>query len=422
MVDLPRWKGARQKCLIPGEAVPRWRDRLGRWAKQPHMKTQRIESYTLKANERIRKNVTMNAVACWDRSEGKTNSSNSKKTAKKPVQRQDIGKITHKKKRESVVWKEARKQRCVTAKVKQFEEVSVSGVVVGRTRNGTTVPLSGDLYIYSYRIDLKRLERILNYSRKGEIYTQNDSPYMRLLISKRAESVGKLLDWTRLDQWGRPVVSFTPSKKMRRDMMEVLDKPPQAKVRRQLVKKLGIEYSRIYCRYRRLVEKAAGRQPNYRMGEKEQRHCEMAAIQCLVHRVTPRQVLEYWHQHIRDFADGRMTLPPVTFLKSPRVVAVVAEQGPDTIGGWTIDEIRARSRESVDSGKIFSGTAVLDKRVRHGLNRAGLQTWGMTDQELLQVQTLAGSITAGYEIFVAGKTKKMVDWVIKNIYKGNGRA
>jgi len=226
------------------------------------------------------------------------------------------------------------------------------------------------------------------------------------------------IDWTKLDQRGRPQVTFEPSDAQRVEMLETLRLSPQNPKRRELVSKLGDEYARIYSRYRRMDQRETGRVVNYEFNAKEKKHAIAAAILCLQYSVTPRQVLEYWHVQIKHFADAKLRVPPITFLTSPTNVDRVACQAMEVTSEkgrqWRAGDFKAGA-EGASNRHSYGDVTKLDPRLRPGLESAGFDISGVSDRYLMSVQSAAMSRGAGAVVFV-GKHDVWVQWAAENMY------
>lgn len=237
---------------------------------------------------------------------------------------------------------------------------------------------------------------------------------------QRRGNVDASIDFSSLDQRGDPAISFDPDSPLRERMMELLSRPNRDPDRRKLMLKLGVEYSRIYTRYRRAAEQELGIRPSifaYDVPEAERAYAAEAGQWCVLKGVTPREVLEYWHTHIRTFADKRMKIPPLSLMKSPGMVDQVAcaRVAPDVPARRTKSD-----KKDLDprppSRNSFSDASGLDRRLRRGLERAGFDTRDYNDRFLMTLQQLSQGRAAGQKVFISSKLFPMVDWAVKNLY------
>lgn len=225
----------------------------------------------------------------------------------------------------------------------------------------------------------------------------------------------KNIDWTELDQRGRPQVTFQPSDDQRVEMLKTLKLAPQSPKRRELVDKLGDEYARIYTRYRRMDQRENGRVVSYEFSSKEKKHAIAAAILCLQYAVTPRQVLEYWHAQIKHFADAKLRVPPITFLTSPtnvdRVACQVTEVQAEKGRQWRIGDFI-----NPDRGHGFGDTSRLHPGLRPGLEGAGFDLSEVSDRDLMTVQGAALDLVMGNLLSLGGVYGKMAVWAAEHVY------
>lgn len=232
------------------------------------------------------------------------------------------------------------------------------------------------------------------------------------------------IDWAKLDQVGRPVVSFDPFSPERPRMLKVLKRDARDRTRSEIVRKLGVEFSRIYERYRRDAERRRTGMNSmlYEVqGDKERKACEEAAIQCILRSVTPRQVLEYWDKNIKDYTGGNMVIPPLTFLKSASAIDRVAASALGTVSKLEKLKSAPVSKLRPQNRNTFSGTDGLDIRIRPTLERLGFKTQAYNDRYLLSIQHNALSIAAGKSIFLAeGRMRDFVMAVVGELYTGEG--
>lgn len=232
------------------------------------------------------------------------------------------------------------------------------------------------------------------------------------------------IDWAKLDQVGRPVVSFDPFSPERPRMLKVLKRDARDRTRSEIVRKLGVEFSRIYERYRRDAERRRTGMNSmlYEVQtDKERKACEEAAIQCILRSVTPRQVLEYWDKNIKDYTGGNMVIPPLTFLKSASAIDRVAASALGTVSKLEKLKSAPVSKLRPQNRNTFSGTDGLDIRIRPTLERLGFKTQAYNDRYRLSIQHNALSIAAGKSIFLAeGRMRDFVMAIVGELYTGEG--
>jgi hypothetical protein len=255
----------------------------------------------------------------------------------------------------------------------------------------------------------------LNAMRAGKAQVKNvQAANRKLKQTVKLRLVRQPIDWTKLDQVGRPVVSFNPFDKDRQRLLKILKRDWRDVTRMELVRKLGVEFSRIYERYRRDAERrrTGGLGFLYEVqGDTERRHCEEAAVQCILRAVTPRQVMEYWDKHAKDFVGSAFVIPPLAFLKSPSSIDRVAVSA-----SGTVSKLEGTRKAKTPESKLrptdrntFSGTDGLDVRLRSTLEAAGFKTQAYNDRYLLSIQHNALAIAAGKNIILAeGRMRAMV--------------
>lgn len=224
-----------------------------------------------------------------------------------------------------------------------------------------------------------------------------------------AQSRSKV-NWDKLDQRGNPAISFSPSAKKRKKMIEILDQSDANPVKRSIVEKMASEWGRIYSRYRRMLQKQKGNVPTYLLPPQERKYAAKAAEWCIRKGVTPKQVLVYWHLNIGNFAEKKMDIPPLVFLSSPANI--------DTVACASLDGLEAEAKQSKDIGHGFSDKHELDHRLRPALEAAGHETILYSDRHLLTIQKTAQAIAKGARLFVGAGMKPLVDWASTHLYEG----
>jgi len=241
------------------------------------------------------------------------------------------------------------------------------------------------------------------------------------------------VNYSKLDSKGDPSVSFVVKSKRRKELMDILDAKIKGKgstkenriTRTRTVRKLGKEFARIYIRYRNMLLKSKGSTSRFSLSPGSEELCQKAAVQCIYHNITPRQLLEYWDIHISEFANGTFVkpYPPLSFLTSVYASEQVSMAlFEETTGGskkWSSGDFNKQTGDKnyKNNSHSFFDVEQLDKRLRHGLIDAGFDLGDKYDNRyLLTVQKTALAIVHGKKIFVAGKLKEMVDWAIDNLY------
>lgn len=221
-------------------------------------------------------------------------------------------------------------------------------------------------------------------------------------------------DWSKLEQDLRnnPRITFSPSEKQRRQYIEIFDRSNRSLERQELLKKFGSEFGRIYSRYRRMLQKQSGTQPTYTIFSREARYCAPIAELCVRKGITPRQLLSYWHNHIGDFSDTKMNIPPLSFLSSPANV--------DTVVCSDLKELdpKEQAKRMSPGANSFSDMKLYDGRVRQTLQKAGYQTNKYSDRDLMSIQFSARAIAQGIDMFVDDELRPMAEHLAKTLYKG----
>jgi len=227
----------------------------------------------------------------------------------------------------------------------------------------------------------------------------------------------RIIDWTKLDQRGAPAITFEPTKAQRQEWITTLKLPNNSTEKRELLAKLGTEFSRIYTRYRKMYEGTRGTLRNYEVFKKEKRYCRTIGAECIMRHVTPRQLIEYWHANIKDFAGmSNQDLPSLVFLSGGSNVEKVYLELPKDRKWKSGDFIKAKQKQSNVHG--FSDVTQLDVRIRAGLKAAGFDIRLVSDRYLITIQKAAATLARGKTLFVSSDLKPMVDWVIDNLLGG----
>lgn len=221
-----------------------------------------------------------------------------------------------------------------------------------------------------------------------------------------------VMNWDELE-----LITFDPETEMHSRHVKILSFPPQNGKRKKLVTRLETEFCRLYTRYRRAAERKLGRASGYEVMPSEKKYAARSAILCINKGVTPRQVLEYWHKHIKNFRTASsMVIPSLSFLSGPANIDTVACSviGDDKIG---VDRKTNEPLTKPRAGNSFSDVSGLDVRIRPALKKAGFEIDEYDDRFLLTVQKNALALAAGRDIFIGkGLIRSMSKWIAKNIY------
>ncbi len=240
----------------------------------------------------------------------------------------------------------------------------------------------------------------------------------------RHPSHGRPIDWSRLDQTGKPQITFSPDASERAEMIVLLELDSRSmttserKMKKLMEAKLLTVFIRIYETYRRDVMRSRGWDMiNYAVQKSERKYAFRAAVACIIKGVTPRQVLEYWHSHIGNFADSKMPVPPLTFLSQPSnidavYIALMSEKhgvAPSTNRGAQL---------KVRSSHTMSDTSLLDPRLRAALTDEGFNMCEINDIYLTTVQAYAIDVTTGATKarLIPSKLRPMVKWAAEHFF------
>lgn len=239
------------------------------------------------------------------------------------------------------------------------------------------------------------------------------------------------INYSKLDSKGDPSISFEVRSKRRDELLAILNVKIKGKgakkedkiVRNRTIKKLGKEFGRIYKRYRNMLLDSRGCITRFMMPPDSDKYCQKAALQCIYNGITPRQLLEYWDNHINDFANGSFTkpYPPLSFLSSnfasEQVAMALFEETNGGTKKWSVGDFSKNSKGNKKDTHSFFDTEQLDRRLRPGLLDAGFELGDKYDNRyLMTVQKTAMAIANGKKIFVSGKLKEMTDWAVDNLY------
>ena len=142
------------------------------------------------------------------------------------------------------------------------------------------------------------------------------------------------------------------------------------------------------------------------------RYTTTIAELCIRKGVTPRQLLAYWHNHIGDFSDAKLIIPPLSFLSSPANVDTVA------CSDLKMLEPKEQAKRMSPGANSFSDMKLYDGRVRQTLQKAGYKTNKYSDRDLMSIQFAARAIAQGIDMFVDDELRPMAEHLAKTLYKG----
>lgn len=238
-------------------------------------------------------------------------------------------------------------------------------------------------------------------------YNQSKEKNKKEKQKRKESSKCKKINWKKLDQEQEPIISFTPDIQQRSEYLKILDSPKNTLSKKRLCNQLSAEFVRIYSSYRKMIQEVNGNVRSYMVPTEEKKYAIKAAEWCIRKGVTPRQVIEYWHNNISNFADGRMKVPPLHFLSSPANIETVV---------CSVLVVGSRQKRKVEAHS-FSDVEELDPRLRSGLRAAGHAVDKFSDRYLLTIQKTAQSIANGISIFIGGDMRPLVLWAAENLYK-----
>lgn len=279
------------------------------------------------------------------------------------------------------------------------------------TESGYTVHVPGTVAksALDYRERVKQ-KILIEKTRRNEVRLRAK----RVDASGKPLRAGKGVDFNKLDQRGEPSISFDPGSPLREGMLKLLAAKERDPTRKKLMLKIGGEFARIYTRYRRDAQRDLGAIGTYEVMEQERKYAAEAGMWCIVKAVTPRDVLEYWHTHIKTFAAKGMQVPPLSLLKSPGIIDQVACAAMD--GQPIVSKTKTGKERWAESKNSFSDPSRLDRRLRASLQREGFDMSDYNDRFLLTVQKMAMAVASGKTPFVSAEIKPMVVWAAENVY------
>ncbi len=209
-------------------------------------------------------------------------------------------------------------------------------------------------------------------------------------------------------------------------LYDVISRTGNDREQRQLLKKLGREFGKMYEHYRRFAERAAGKIPKterddgdgsyfYKVIAEDIPYCKKIARFCILRNVHPTQLLEYWHSHVKNFTG--MEFPSLGFLGHiQRVDEVALSHGSSRVAK------RSERPGSVSAtprhGNSYADLSRLDPKLRPALESAGFPTEKHNDYFLLTVQYMAMQLAKGKKFFLPpGSERDMAKWLASNFFK-----
>jgi hypothetical protein len=255
----------------------------------------------------------------------------------------------------------------------------------------------------------EHLAHVISKHRRVDVSKVKTSKRGKTRKRERSErSSPSQIDWDKLElekgqPSGRPRLTFAPSDKQHAKLIKVLMRKPSDDERRKLENDLGEKFAVIYTRYRRVV------QPAYKSPLRdEMKYCIAAARLCILKRVRPFQVIQYWHEHLPNFTG--MKFPPLPFLASAGNIDQVSVAGIQGQKGARV--------KKPDDPRIhaYSDVSALHPLLRRGLTKAGFDLQCFSDRHLLTVQATAAAMARGHtDMFISSKLRPMVVWAFENL-------
>lgn len=245
-------------------------------------------------------------------------------------------------------------------------------------------------HIISPNISLNNKKKKVNIKKLKEIRDRRS-----LRAPKRKK---KKLDWSKVTRDEKIPFSFSPTNKEREEMLSVLKLTMHNPAKKLLVKKLGDGFATAYQRYRRALERERGKRGCFLVSDSSMKHAQQGGIRCIQKEVTPFEVLRYWHEHIGDFKDGSLKIPPLTWVASEQAIETVA-----------CSDLSAK-REKPSFGNSFSGKE-LDPKVRKLLKKFGVEE--QEERFLLQIQNTACAISQGASFYIPKRIKQAAEYLVK---------
>jgi len=219
---------------------------------------------------------------------------------------------------------------------------------------------------------------------------------------------GLRLDWGKISNIDEPIFNFDLKAGERKKYIDMLKRGNSDKDRKALSKMLGLEFSRIYTKYRRNLQAVGGKNPGFQVHPRERRHARKAGELCLKNSITPQTLLEYWDCNIKHFEGLNVTFVPLTFCSSASNVETVVKNG--------FAKMKAETKLQDGRGHSFSDTSKLEPMIRKKLEFAGHSTIMFNDRHLLSVQRMAKNIADGKNMFIPAELRDMVNWIAKEIF------
>lgn len=204
----------------------------------------------------------------------------------------------------------------------------------------------------------------------------------------------------------REKVEWNPEAEEREAILGIMELPGANVLRQRTRERYAEAFKAIYEGYRRPYD------PGYRVVLQETKHAAEAAFLCLAKRITPQQLVAFWHEHCGDFRG--MKFPPLSFLAS----AAIVDQAACALSVERGGKRKKRNGQTLDVDQLhgFADTKLLHPRLRPGLLKAGFNLSDWPDDHLLTVQQAAEALAGGLDTYVSPSMKGMVDWAVDNLF------
>lgn len=226
----------------------------------------------------------------------------------------------------------------------------------------------------------------------------------RIRRNERSEFLLKGVNFQKLHQICSKLVSNAPDEKLRKKMIRMFEQKKNNPKRRKFIERISSDFEVAYVGYRQLILDTGRYASEYEVMPKEKKYLAIIAENCIRQGITYAQLLEYWHDNLKNLFDSRTKAPPLSFLSNSASVESAAFA--------LFDE----KKKDENQENPFSNTLRLDKRLRPGLNAAGFNTTKLSDRALMSIQLPAQDIADGNKVFVSKNVKPLVDWAAENLY------
>jgi hypothetical protein len=208
----------------------------------------------------------------------------------------------------------------------------------------------------------------------------------------------------------KTAITFVLSTAARERYLEILALPDKDPDKKNLVRRLGVEFRRIYKGYRARIGISYFSLP----GDKDTEHAERAAILCIGNEITPGQLIVYWNEHVGDFTS--MKYPPLRFLASSTNVESASAELRSRGSNVRSPPKKAGVANNSVVAHVYGDTSKLDYRVRSILEEAAFDVREFSDRQLLTIQNAARTRAKGLPMFVSSKMLPLVEMLVLTLY------